>query len=77
VWGWNDNGQCAKPEDLSQVEIRTNSGSKSALIPLEDFVSFNKSAEPCIKVKQVVATGDRTMVIVQNGNASPQVALAT
>jgi len=45
VWGWNDNGQCGKSEELCQIEIRNNFGARSAQVPLEEVVGYSKESK--------------------------------
>lgn len=54
VWGWNDNGQCAKPiDECDEVIIKQNS--KVALL------AQGEGNIP--RVKQIVAAEDRCMML--------------
>ena len=55
AWGWNDNGQCAKDSNIS--EINTNDHSKKA------FISLQKED---LRIKQLVTTGDRNFVLLED-----------
>lgn len=69
VWGWNDNGQCAKDPILVDEVIVTNS--KMAQVDLSKFqknsVQVPGAPEQPVRCKHVLAVEDRCIVQLQDG----------
>lgn len=67
VWGWNDNGQCAKNLDLNEIVLNQpsikNAQVNLDLIEQEKAVASNSMG---LRIKQGLAVQDRTLLLLQD-----------
>lgn len=66
MWGWNDNGQCAKPLHHSEVVLDQSGilNSNVDLAHIDPDYSISNSAGP--RIKQAKAVQDRCMILLED-----------
>lgn len=70
-WGWNDNGQCAKPSQINEVILGQQS-IKNAQVNFEYTIDKDKQLmiqnQGGITIKQAMAIDDRCLLLIKETN---------